>query len=116
MAERIIDITNSDRQAVAEPIPAGPTLDDLCAATLRRRGRRGRPKATGRKHPERCFPKYFRSFSPLAQALLLELRWTDDELRTRTESEIVEEALVRMARSLSNQNPHLAARLDRAGR
>ena len=116
MAERISENINSAGQEAGEPSPAERTLDELCAATLKRRGRRGRPKGTGRKHPEKCAPKTFRNFSPLAHLLLMAIRWTDDELRKLTEAEIVEEALVRMARSLSNQNPRLGVRLDRAGR
>src|SRR5690242_6408624 len=61
-----------------QPTPK-PTLEELCAATLRRRGRRGRPKGSGRKHPENCSPKTFRNFSPLAQLLLITIRLTSPE-------------------------------------
>ena len=114
--ERIIENLNSGEPDQPDPGPPEPTLDELCAATLRRRGRRGRPKGTGRKHPERCAPKTFRYFSILSRRLLFEIRCTTDELKKMTEAELVEEALVRMGRSLSNQNPHLAYKLDRAGR
>jgi hypothetical protein len=57
MAERISEIMNSAGQEAEEWTPAERTLDDICAATLKRRGRRGRPKGTGRKHPEKCSPK-----------------------------------------------------------
>jgi hypothetical protein len=116
MTGRIIENINSDEQAVAEANAAGPTLEELCEATLRRRSRRGRPKGTGHKHPEKCAPKTFRHFSPLAQCLLSGVRLTGPEQMQQTEAEIVEEALVRMARSLSNQNPRLASRLERADR
>jgi hypothetical protein len=116
MAERISENINSAGQEAGEPNPAERTLDELCAATLKRRGRRGRPKGTGRKHTEKCAPKTSRNFSPLSRLLLIEIGWTDDELRKQTEAEIVEEALVRMARSLSNQNPRLEERLARWGR
>jgi hypothetical protein len=116
MAERISEIMNSAGEEAGEGSPAERSLDELCAATLKRRGRRGRPKGTGRKYPERCAPKTFRNFSPLSRLLLIEIGWTDDELRKQTEAEIVEEALVRMARSLSNRNPRLAQRLAKSGR
>jgi hypothetical protein len=44
------------------------------------------------------------------------IRLTSPELMEQSEAEIVEEALVRMAHSLSNRNPLLAKRLERAGR
>jgi hypothetical protein len=111
----IIENINSGADT-AKTGPAAPTLDELCAAALKRRGRRGRPKGTGRKHPDGCRPKTLRSFSPLARGLLFLIGITDAELRQQSEAEIVEEALVRMARSLSNRNPLLAKRLERAGR
>lgn len=116
MTGRINENINSDWQAAGETSPAGSTLGELCAAALSRRGRRGRPKGTGRKHPEKCTPKTFRHFSPLAHAILSGIRLTGPERMQQTEAEIVEEALVRLARSLSNENPGLARRLQRAGR
>jgi hypothetical protein len=116
MADRIIENIYSDEQVVAAANPTEPTLDEMCAAKVRRRGRRGRPNGTGRKHPERCAPKTFRYFSPLAQGLLTGIRLTDPEQMQQTEAEIVEEALVRFARSLSNRNPALLRQLKRAGR
>lgn len=116
MAERITENINSEQPGVADEDQTETTLGELCAATLRRRGRRGRPKGTGRNHPDPCTPKTFRNFSPLAHALLVEIKWTNDELRGKSEAEIVEEALVRIARALSNENPRLAGRLKRAGR
>ena len=93
---------------------ATDTLAELCAATIKRRGKRGRPKGVGRKHPDQCQPKTFRHFSPLAHGLLGLIRLGDPELMAQSEAEIVEEALVRLARCLSNQNPLLAKRLERA--
>ena len=87
---------------------ATDTLAELCAATIKRRGKRGRPKGVGRKHPDQCQPKTFRHFSPLAHGLLGLIRLGDPELMAQSEAEIVEEALVRLARCLSNQNPLLA--------
>ena len=116
MPDRIIENINSTRADALEPDQGGATLARLCSETIKRRGRRGRPKGSGREHPERSTPKTFRNFSPLAQTLLLELRWTDAELREMTEAEIVEEALIRMAKSLSNRHPNLSKRLERAGR
>lgn len=113
MTGRIIEIINLDEQAVAEANPTEPILDEICAATVKRRGR---PRGTGRKHPEKCAPKTFRYFSPLSQSLLSGIRLTGPELLQQTEAEIVEEALVRFARSLSNMNPELARKLKRAGR
>jgi hypothetical protein len=112
----IIENTNSGEEDVTQPTGTEAKLDELCAAALKRRDRRGRPKGTARKHPAGCRPKMFRSFSPLAHGLLFLIGITDAELRQQTEAEIVEEALVRMARSLSNRNPRLAKRLERAGR
>ena len=114
MADRIIENIYSD--AEVETKRAEPMLDETCPTTVRMRGQRGRPKGTGRKHPERSAPKTFRNFSPLAQGLLSGIRLTDPELMRQTEAEIVEEALVRLARSLSNRNPALAKQLERAGR
>jgi hypothetical protein len=111
----IIENINSGADT-AKTGPAAPTLDELCAAALKRRGRRGRPKGTGRKHPDGCRPKTFRSFSPLAHGLLAMIRLTGPEFMEQSEAEIVEDALVRMAHSLSNRNPRLAERLERAGR
>jgi hypothetical protein len=112
----IIDNTNSGEEDVTEPTGTESKLDELCAAALKRRGRRGRPKGTGRKHPDGCSPKAFRSFSPLAHGLLAMIHLTGPEFMEQSEAEIVEEALVRMARSLSNRNPRLAKRLEKAGR
>jgi hypothetical protein len=112
----IIENTNSDEEDVTESTRTESKLDELCAAALKRRGRRGRPKGTGRNHPGGCRPKTFRSFSPLAHGLLAMIRLTGPEFMEQTEAEIVEEALVRMVRSLSNRNPRLAKRLERAGR
>lgn len=114
--EPITENIYSDQPAIADTNPAGPTLDEMCEATLKRRGRRGRPKGSGRKHPERSAPKTFRNFSPLAQSLLSGIRLTDPERMDQTDAEVVEEALIRLARSLSNENPALARRLERAGR
>lgn len=84
--------------------------------SLKGKRRRGRPKGTGRKHPERSVPKTFRNFSPLAQSLLAGIRLTNPERMDQTEAEVIEEALVRLARGLSNENPALAWQLRRAGR
>jgi hypothetical protein len=112
----IVENTNSGEEDVTESTGTESKLDELCAAALKRRGRRGRPKGTGRKHPDGCRPKTLRNFSPLARGLLFLIGITDAELRQQSESEIIEQALVRMARSLSNRNPRLAKRLERAGR
>jgi hypothetical protein len=115
----IIENTNSGEEDVSESTGTESKLDELdelCAAALKRRGRRGRPKGTCRKHPDGCRPKTFRSFSPLAHGLLFLIGITDAKLRQQCEAEIVEEALVRIARSLSKRNPRLAKRLERAGR
>jgi hypothetical protein len=112
----IIENTNSGEVDATESTGTESKLDELCAAALKRRGRRGRPKGTGRKRPDGCHPKTFRSFSPLAHGLLAMIRLTGPELMEQSEAEIVEEALVRMAHSLSNRNPLLAKRLERAGR
>src|SRR5580704_8704146 len=112
----IIENTHSGEEDVTRSTGTESKLDELCAAALKRRGRRGRPKGTGRKHPDGCGPKTFRSFSPLAHGLLAMIRLTGPEFMEQSESEIIEEALVQRARSLSNQTPMLAKRLERAGR
>lgn len=109
---RIIEIDNPDTTSGS----VVDRLDQLCEERVRRRGRRGRPKGSGRKHPEKCQPKTFRHFSPLSHGLLWLIRLGSPENRAMTESEVVEEALVRLARALSNENPRLADRLRRAGR
>ena len=109
----IIENTNSREGDVTRSTGTESKLDELCAAA---RKRRGRPKGTGRKHPDGCCPKTFRSFSPLAHGLLAMIRLTGPEFMEQSEAEIVENALVRMAHSLSNRNPRLAKRLERAGR
>jgi hypothetical protein len=116
MGTGIIENINSSQHDLAEVKGPQPTLDELCAATLKRRSKRGRPKGTGRKHPENCLPKTFRYFSPLAHALLAAIHLGDPDLMQQSDAELVEDALVRMARSLSNQNPFLARLLERAGR
>jgi hypothetical protein len=74
------------------------------------------PARQSERYPDGCRQKIFRSFSPLAHGLLAMIRLTGPEFMEQSEAEIVEEALVRMAQSLSNQNPLLAKRLERAGR
>jgi hypothetical protein len=91
-------------------------LDELCAAALKRRDRRGRPKRYRSQTPRRMPPEDFSQFLAARARTALLIGITDAELRQQTEAEIVEEALVRMARSLSNRNPRLAKRLERAGR
>lgn len=117
--------TNSDTQitplGICENINSktedvSAKLDEMCSATLKRRGRRGRPKGSGRKHPERSSPKTFRNFSMLAKQLLALMRLGDVELMKLNEAEVMEEALVRMARGMSNQNPILAQYLAKADR
>ena len=90
-------------------------LDRLCAATIGRRGRRGRPPGSGKKHPPGQ-PKTFRNFSNFAHWLLVNIRFTGTDLHRMTDAEVVEEALVRFARDLSNRNPRLADKLRKAGR
>jgi hypothetical protein len=112
-----IENTNSGNgQGCGSDCPARPDLDEICAMALKRRGRRGRPRGSGRKHPENCQPKTFRNFSPLAHWLLSAIRLTGPDFMEMSHSDVVEEALVRFARSLSNRNPRLAKRLERAGR
>lgn len=100
----------------SKPDDVSEKLDEMCSATLKRRGRRGRPKGTGRKHAERSSPKTFRNFSLLAKQLLALIRLGDADLMKLNEAEVVEEALVRMARAMSNQNPLLARYLAKADR
>lgn len=90
-------------------------LDRLCASAIKRRGRRGRPPGSGKKHPPGQ-PKTFRNFSNLAHLLLGHIRLTGPELLAMTDADVVEEALVRFARDLSNRNPRLADKLRRVGR
>lgn len=77
---------------------------------------RGRPKGSGRKHADRTTPKTFRHFSALAHGLISLIRLGDPDLAKQSDADVVEEALVRMARSMSNQNPLLADQLRKAGR
>jgi hypothetical protein len=86
-------------------------LAELTAATLKRRRKRGRPKGSGRKHPEKRTPKTFRHFSALSHKLLFLIRITNDDLKKQSGDQIVEEALKRYAHALSNENPLLAKRL-----
>jgi hypothetical protein len=82
------------------------------------RRKRGRPRGSGRKHPERSFPKYIRHFSPLAQTLLTAIALGEREIGApdRSEAEILEDALVRLAEAKSNELPGLAALVRRAKR
>jgi hypothetical protein len=85
----IIENTNSGDKDVTRYTAAESKLGELCAAALKRRGRRGRPKGTGRKHPGGCRPKTFRSFSPLAHGLLAMICLTGPEFMEQSEAEIV---------------------------
>jgi hypothetical protein len=87
MAEQTSENKHLAGQKAGERTPAERTLDDICAATLKRRGRRGRPEGTGRKHPEKCSPKTFRNFSPLAHCLLVGIRLTGPDLMQQTEAD-----------------------------
>lgn len=110
--ESIGENNNSDR----DPVGGNPTeLDRMCAAAIKRRGRRGRPLGSGKKHPPGQ-SKTFRNFSNLAHLLLGHIRLTGPEFLAMTDAEVVEEALVRFARDLSNRNPRLADKLRKAGR
>jgi hypothetical protein len=91
-------------------------LESLCENKLSRRGKRGRPKGAGRDHPKNSCPKTFRNFSPLSHQLLFHLRAADPELKRLTESELVEEALARLAVALSNSEPRLREILKGHGR
>lgn len=83
-----------------------------CEARLKRRGKRGRPKGTGRQHAQGSSPKTFRNFSPSAHILLKHLLLANQ--MKQTEAEIVEEALIRLALSRSNEHPQLVAYLRRS--
>lgn len=110
--ETIVENNNSDSAPSCE---ASTELDRLSDAALKRRGRRGRPPGSGKKHPPGQ-PKTFRNFSHLAHSLLAHLRLTEPDLLEMTDAEVVEEALVRFARDLSNRNPRLTDKLRRIGR
>lgn len=104
----ICENTNSPGEAELDE-----ALRSNCEATLKRRGKRGRPKGTGRQHAQGSSPKTFRNFSPSAHILLKHLLLANQ--MEQTEAQIVEEALIRLALSLSNEHPQLIAFLRRNG-
>jgi hypothetical protein len=108
--ERLTEITNSETSA-NEP---ESELDEIIKAAVRRRGRRGRPKGTGRKRVPGATPKSFRHFTPVSHVLVKRLLLGGQ--CQPSEEEIIEEALIRLAQSRSNEIPGLATYLKRIGR
>lgn len=104
----ICENTNSPGEAELDE-----ALRSNCEARLKRRGKRGRPKGTGRQHAQGSSPKTFRNLPPNAHILLKHLLLVNG--MKQTEAEIVEEALIRLALALSNEHPQLFAFLRRNG-
>lgn len=88
-------------------------LEGDCEACVKGRRRRGRPSGSGKRHQEGSKPKTFRHFTPASQTILSHLVLA--ERFSRSEVEIIEDALVRLARSRSNEIPKLAEYLRRKG-
>jgi len=77
---------------------------------------RGRPRGSGRKHPEGTRPKSLANFTELAELLIVKIRLSGPETNRMTDADIIEEALVRQARAMGNQLWGIEATLRRYGR
>lgn len=77
---------------------------------------RGRPRGSGRKHAPGSRPKTFRNFSLLSEGLIAAIRLAAPEHRDMSDAEIIEEALVRLARHEGNRIPSIQQMLAAHGR